>query len=418
MKKLVLAATVVAALMSAPAHALRFNLIDTGGTAAGTQARTGFNIAAQYWASVLTDDVTVNLEIGFRPLGANILGQAGSTTGARLVQNGYADLFFDASTNTDVQAVTNLQALSPSATFGPPILALDAVTSAYVNEATRFGVNTAATRFDNDGSANNVVLDVNTANLKALGVFVDDNGDDVSNLVDGEITFSSTFAFDFNATNGIAGNSFDFVAVAIHEIGHVLGFVSGVDIYDLVGRSNGPLVGPFEAGAFGTTDIGNFRLHSMLDLFRYSGAGVIDWSVGGNPYFSLDGGASELFGASKFSTGQFNGNGSQASHWIDNPRAPRINPNCTNNTAPPIGIMNPTIGACELGVVTALDLAAFDSIGWDLNFDALANSGYRFTSADAYASFVPEPGSWAMMITGFGLVGGAVRRRRSGFATA
>ena len=31
---------------------------------------------------------------------------------------------------------------------------------------------------------------------------------------------------------------------------------------------------------------------------------------------------------------------------------------------------------------------------------------------------VPEPAAWTMMIAGFGLVGGAVRRRRTGFATA
>jgi hypothetical protein len=34
---------------------------------------------------------------------------------------------------------------------------------------------------------------------------------------------------------------------------------------------------------------------------------------------------------------------------------------------------------------------------------------FRVTTADAAA--VPEPASWAMMISGFGLVGGAMRRR-------
>ena len=48
------------------------------------------------------------------------------------------------------------------------------------------------------------------------------------------------------------------------------------------------------------------------------------------------------------------------------------------------------------------------------------------SSADVYAKFtleglpsaVPEPATWAMMITGFGLAGTAIRRRRSTFAVA
>ncbi|MBS0504308.1 MAG: PEP-CTERM sorting domain-containing protein [Proteobacteria bacterium] len=41
---------------------------------------------------------------------------------------------------------------------------------------------------------------------------------------------------------------------------------------------------------------------------------------------------------------------------------------------------------------TALDLIAFDAIGYDVA--------------------VPEPATWAMMIAGFGFVGAAMRRRR------
>jgi len=33
-------------------------------------------------------------------------------------------------------------------------------------------------------------------------------------------------------------------------------------------------------------------------------------------------------------------------------------------------------------------------------------------------SAVPEPATWAMMIAGFGLIGAAARRRRSGMAAA
>jgi hypothetical protein len=37
-------------------------------------------------------------------------------------------------------------------------------------------------------------------------------------------------------------------------------------------------------------------------------------------------------------------------------------------------------------------------------------------SFDPVMSGIPEPASWAMMLAGFGLVGGAARRRRSGAA--
>ncbi|MCP6473655.1 PEPxxWA-CTERM sorting domain-containing protein, partial [Klebsiella pneumoniae] len=63
-------------------------------------------------------------------------------------------------------------------------------------------------------------------------------------------------------------------------------------------------------------------------------------------------------------------------------------------------------------------LAIFDAMGWDLRLDILQYPGFAWNSAqilDAYFGNggIPEPTTWAMMIGGFGLVGGALRRRRS-----
>lgn len=43
------------------------------------------------------------------------------------------------------------------------------------------------------------------------------------------MTFNSTFNFDFDPSNGITGGTTDFQSVAIHEVGHAMGFTSGVD---------------------------------------------------------------------------------------------------------------------------------------------------------------------------------------------
>ncbi|RYD22785.1 MAG: PEP-CTERM sorting domain-containing protein, partial [Lysobacteraceae bacterium] len=64
MRTLIAFAVGTTVLATAPARAVTFNLIDTGGTAAGTQARGGFDIATAYWSSVLKDNITINLQIG------------------------------------------------------------------------------------------------------------------------------------------------------------------------------------------------------------------------------------------------------------------------------------------------------------------------------------------------------------------
>jgi hypothetical protein len=106
------------------------------------------------------------------------------------------------------------------------------------------------------------------------------------------------------------------------------------------------------------------------------------------------------------STGRLNGDGQQASHWKDSPRGD-----------PSEGILDPTIAFGQTLEVTALDLAAYDMIGWDIAFDPLSRPGYRMSTASIYRNFlggaVPEPASWAMMIAGVGFAGGALRRRRA-----
>jgi PEP-CTERM motif len=51
-------------------------------------------------------------------------------------------------------------------------------------------------------------------------------------------------------------------------------------------------------------------------------------------------------------------------------------------------------------------------------YGAVVTGNFEFLQAPSLQSGVPEPATWAMMITGFGLAGAAIRRRRTSFAVA
>ena len=386
---------IAASAMTVPASAATILFNDLGGAGSGSQARLGFEAAARYWGAVLTDDITVTLNIAFASLGnPNVIGQTGSRAQGFFVDSTYAFLAADATSALDVAAVASLRPLGASSVVAGrgalTMIANDFNRDANGNPTTLY--TDTAVRLDADGGFNNTGLAINSANAKALGL---------SNLsgADGLVAFNSNFAFDFDPRDGISANRIDFIGVAVHEIGHALGFTSGVDDYDFFTKPNGPGT---TADLGGAPNLESFIVGSTLDLFRYSGAGQLDWSTSSsNKYFSINGGATELFGDSSFSLGAFNGDQRQASHFKDLG-------GCSNQ----IGIMDPNFCFGQMGEVTASDLAAFDAIGYDLDFNILVNSGYKVTSADIFAAYVPEPATWAMMIAGFGLVGGSLRRSR------
>ncbi len=341
-------------------------LNDLGGVGVGTQARAGFEAAAALWTSVLKDPITIRLDVSFAALGAGILGSAGSTTNS-VSYTGLAGLLAaDAKSANDAKAVAALQS-GPLAfvTNEPPV-------TGAIDSRLRF--------LDNDNTFDNNNIAANTAQLKALGVNPVYAANNPGGR-DGTVQFSSAFDWDFDPSDGITPGFFDFVGVAAHEIGHVLGFRSGVDLADVNALPGRALPG--------TRGLGNIAWGTVNDLQRYGdfqGDRVLDWSIGGQSCFSIDGGANCL---ALLSTGRVNGDLRQASHWKDD---------VLLNASSQLGIMDPTAsgpgGTQPAMRITALDLIAFDVMGYDI------------------AAAVPEPASWAMLITGFGLTGAAMRRRR------
>jgi len=328
---------------SAQALTIKFNY----DPAMDARALAGFKTAAKAWEAVLHDNVQVNLDINFASLGPGVLGST-------LSDQYFVDYAFyrsllaaDAKSGLDREAVANLPKASCLT------LLMNGTTS------NPHGAGSTDTFVDSGCEDNNTRIVVNSATLRAIGAFAP-----VDNFSDGAISFSSDFApyFDFDPTDGIRAGALDFIGVATHEIGHALGFSSGVDILDFAMKLN------YSAAQLSYV--------SAADLYRCSpeskNAGAdIDWSADNrNKYFSLDNCTTTL---SIFSNGTDYGDGNQASHWKDDRG---------------IGIMDPTAGPGERLAISQMDLMMLDAIGWDL----------------------PEPGSFALL--GLGAFGLAAARRR------
>jgi Ca2+-binding RTX toxin-like protein len=306
----------------------------------GLEQRIGFEMAAAIWSSYLKDDVTINLHIG----STTNLNDGKAVGGAVPIFHEQTYGIFGEYYQQDVTAAA--AGTAPSA---------DQQAASSLQQG-----NTVDLQVDGEVLNGNTAILLTSAQAKALGMdqaLTLDNGTTWdrnllnTNALDGYIVINNSFDwnYDFTRSSEATEGTLDFLSMALHEIGHNLGFVSGLD-------------GTIDVTTLlsGQTQISNF---TALDLFRHTvdtanikdpDGSVSSVSIGGNAYFSIDGGTTNL---GNFSTGEDTakgGDGYQASHWQRLQNA--------------MGIMDPTLAYKERLSLSSRDLQALDVLGWDVDY--------------------------------------------------
>lgn len=218
----------------APASSATINLVwDAKALAAPAAFRSAVTYAAQHIQSLITNPITINLAVGYGEV-------AGSTLGGGV-----------------------LGAAGPSQGVGVSYSQYKTLLASHITSPI---TQTIVSNMGLADPTNGGTIYVASAQEKALGMMSANN-----TALDGTMGFAADpngtlFTYDPDAR--AMGGKYDLIGVVEHEITHAIGRI-----------------------ALGGT-YGNWA--SAMDLFRFSSAGAHHPNAGGNAYFSIDNGATNL----------------------------------------------------------------------------------------------------------------------------
>lgn len=280
-----------------PGGGLDLVFVASGSIPAGAPAALA--AAEAYLEGIFTaDPITVTINVSFQVLSPGVLGGTGSSSGF-VNYSGTRALLVG-----NLDATDTLQSFLPAGTTFPVRYS----SSATVTNETR--------------------VFFNFANYKALGGTVTG--------ADANMTFNSSFAFDYDPSNGV-GSTYSFQDVVIHETGHALGFTSGGDF--------------------------RFQDSEVLDLYRFQRTdGAADYNPDTTAEFQIrprlvafntpnDAHNSDLISVEYRMA---DGSPYQMSHLREQ--------------SPNIGLMDPALAPGETwfpNFFSTADVALFDAIGYD-----------------------------------------------------
>jgi hypothetical protein len=346
------------------------------GTETTLDQMIGMEMAANIWSQFLADNVTIKLFASTTTgLPKNVLGS--STPEMLKNRHSYEELYKQLS--VDKKSPNDFTADQNRLKF--PYL----------------------TVMLNDKVIENVdKINITRANAKALGfLYGQDTTDFDGHIVLGKdlknISDSNPVTWSYNYSNNtIPASSLDFLTTFVHEMGHILGFVSGIDnphLQAAIRDKTHPITDDVIDQIFTPLDLYRFSNTSknqaiQYDSGKYSWKGIPDLSIGRSPFLTFDKGNSIVQNTATGEETSLGGDGEQGSHWKQG----------TN------GIMDPYLQSGKREVITDTDLTALDLMGWDVRSPAMGLSQLQANLPTLYEQAkktaqekIANPSTWILL---------------------